>query len=1066
MTSHLTPEQEFITFYQGSVSIDAGAGSGKTFVLTRRILNLLTRGLKAEELVAVTFTEAAAAELRSRLQALLDSEAARGGVPEVIEAARALPLAQISTIHALCARLIREHPVESGAGLRFSVLDQSQASVWLERWLPEVLGELPASDFGDVPADLAVQAVRLMLADPQRAEQALRESMQAQEAEQRRLQDELAQATLDAQDTWQRSLTTLRQHAASVLGDPLEVGRQAVLQAAEPASAPHSRLAVRQALAGIRRNAGSAAAWGGHKDTVHRALNDLRIITQPLMAEQQLWQCRALLVLERLYYHAQARLDDLKAQQEVLTFADLERLAARALSDPQVREYYAQRFKALLVDEFQDTSPLQWEILSALSGHGLNFTVVGDEKQSIYAFRGADVTLFREARAQVSTQGGETRALTTSFRSHQALVDVINTFFEAYMPGPASPVSTAATFTPLRAHRQHSPHPSPPCELHVVGGAPHKDTLRQAEAKLLAHRIQNLMHEGRTVGGRPLAYRDIALLLRARTKLHLYEAALFQAGIPYAVQGGTGLLRRPEVRDLSELLHFLANPADDLALAALLRSPLLHWTDEKLVRFTRERGEETLWNALLRAGQAPALLRDLLPRRASRGASALITLALEHSDFAAVMASLPDGPRRLANVDAFLGLLHAYAAQGRGDVQQVSRLLRDSVRLDLPVPEATLGADDAVQLMTIHGSKGLEYPVVMLPDLLAEGHADSAPLLMHPELGLSLRVPGRKPEEQPEHHQRLLDRLAEQRLSEDERVRYVALTRAADLLILSASAKTSELSQVAYLSDLLPQEQVARYHYQAAQIPAPERLYRRRGGEVYTTSPGRAQALPETLPATSIGVYLHCPRAFEYRYISGRPPFTALWDSETQQREGGVSGAIIGSAVHQAIELGLDEKSIQARFTHLSPAERNEVARLTGGLNTPAFAALQGLTPLREVQVTHRVGPLSFEGVIDALYDDWIVDYKTDRSMNPHHHLPQLALYCSATGVSRASLAYLRHDTLYECSPADLQSGLDDIDRVVQGVTALNFAPTPSLETCRFCTFRQVCSAAVTGAQE
>lgn len=1058
------PEQQFIIESPLSVSIDAGAGTGKTFVLTRRILNLLRSGLKAEELVAVTFTEAAAAELRSRLQTLLDEEAQRLHDPQLLEAARALPLAQISTIHALCARILRDHPVESGAGMRFTVLDEAQTSVWMEQNLPEVLGELSAADFGEIPAQHALDAVSLMLRDPYRAEQALQVSMRTQAGEEAELKARLVEERAALADRWEKSLLTLQSYAATSPTDPLEVGRQAVLHAAQADGSWDVRCAtMRSVLSGIRRSAGTAKVWQGHKDEIHHALNELRAITQPLPLEQQLWQCQALPVLEKLYYQAQEKLDERKRQQEILTFADLERLAAQALAEPQVRQYYARRWKALLVDEFQDTSPLQWEIISALSEHGLNFTVVGDEKQSIYAFRGADVTLFRKARQSVAVQGGESRALTTSFRTHHALVEVVNTFFANYMPGPVSPESTAATFSPLKASRQTPPFPSDTCEFHVVTGAGLKDPMRQAEARLIAHRIQSLLSEGRAVDGRgssrPLAYRDIAILLRTRTHLAQYEAALFTAGIPYVVQGGTGLLWRPEVRDLRSLLQFLANPADDLALAATLRSPLVGWTDEQLLNAARTRStEESLWSSL---DAPPELLSRLLDARASRSASALITLALEHSDFGPVMATMPDGQRRLANIDAFLGLLHRYATEGRGGVQQVSRALQESVRLELPVPEATLGSDDAVQIMTIHGSKGLEYPVIIIPDLLAEGRSDSAPVLIHEEHGLSLRIPGVKPDDHPERHRFLLDLAAERRFSEDERIKYVALTRAADTLILTLTAKTSELPTAQQLSRFLPLENVARFSYQPEQIPPVPRRLLSRQGEVYFSRDERGVALPDHLPVTSIGVYLRCPREFEYRYVTGRPPFTALWEADTRQREGGASGAMIGSAVHQAIELGLSEALIQGRFPHLSEAERQEVGQLVARLQGTPFAALLLQTPQRELQVTAGVKGLTFEGVIDALYEGWVVDYKTDRRMEPEDHLPQLALYCAATGAPRASLAYLRHGQLYDYSAADLERGLGLVDCMVEGVQALNFAPAPSVARCTFCAYRQVCDAAL-----
>jgi ATP-dependent helicase/nuclease subunit A len=201
------------------------------------------------------------------------------------------------------------------------------------------------------------------------------------------------------------------------------------------------------------------------------------------------------------------------------------------------------------------------EVLSALAPEGVNLTVVGDEKQSIYAFRGADVRLFQQARTRIEERCGANRALSRSFRTHADLVEVTNAFFGGFMPGPTGAGSTAATFRPLSAHRQGAPHPSLPCEFHVITSAPKVNTpeLREAEAALIAHRIQSLLCKGRTVQegatSRPLSYRDVAVLLRVWTNLYLYEEALFRAGIPYTVQGGRGLLDRPEVRDLTQLLQ-------------------------------------------------------------------------------------------------------------------------------------------------------------------------------------------------------------------------------------------------------------------------------------------------------------------------------------------------------------------------------------------------------------------------------------------------------------------------------------------------------------------------------
>ncbi|WP_152872057.1 UvrD-helicase domain-containing protein [Deinococcus terrestris] len=1063
----LTDEQQRGITFGGSVAIDAGAGSGKTFVLTRRLLRQMQEGLQPEELVAVTFTEAAAAELRTRLQTLLEEEAHRSGDARLASAARTLPLAQISTIHALCARIIRDHPVESGAGLRFQVLDESQAAVWLDGVLPDVLATLPPGAFGAVPAALALDAVTLMLRDPHRAEAALQVSLTGHEARQQALEERLERQAQEAAGGWEDALHLLRGHSSSDPDDGLERARMAALQAAAVTGSWTVRqAAMHGALRSVRSNAGNARVWGAAKAVVHKAVQTLQRLSVPQgPLEAEVWQAQAVPVLARLYGHAQGRLNALKAEQEVLTFADLERLAARTLRHDEVRAYYQARWKAVCVDEFQDTSPLQWEILSALAPEGVNFTVVGDEKQSIYAFRGADVRPFREARAQIAARGGATISLHRSFRTHAPLVEVINTFFQSFMPGPSGAGSTAASFTPLQAHRRHAPHPSPPCELHVVRGPVGVTELRAAEADLIAHRIQALLAEGRTVEERgrirPLTYRDVAVLLRIRTNLPLYEGALFHAGIPSAVQGGRGLLDRPEVRDLTQLLFFLAQPADDLALAAVLRSPMFGWSDERLrdVAAPRPRGF-SLWQALDAAG-APPLLQTLCERRGSLTASALVTLALEGTQHATVMASLPDGMRRLANIDAFLSLLHTWAAAGRADVQSAALALQDALRLDLPVPEATLGSDDAVQIMTIHGSKGLEFPVVIVPDLLQQGRADSAPLLMDAERGLALRVPGLPGAQQPALHLKLQDLQAERRASEAERLMYVALTRAADALILTMAAKPSQAPDVAALTRGFPQEDVTRFAYEHHRIPRPEPWTLRRTGRVHGARMQESMALPESLPVTSLGAYLHCPRAFGYRYVAGRPPFSALWTEPGPLGTGRAGGAVIGSAVHQAIELGWSAAAIRAGFPHLRDAERQEVATLAGALSSPAFAALPTQPPQREVPLSLTFEDLQFEGVIDAHYGHWLVDYKTDRSVSPDDHAPQLALYLQATGAERASLAYLRQEVLYTLNPAEVERGLAQARHAAQGIRAGVFTPTPSAPACRLCLYRQVCDASL-----
>ncbi|MFC4427156.1 UvrD-helicase domain-containing protein [Deinococcus navajonensis] len=1076
-----TPAQAEAIFSQQSVAISAGAGSGKTRVLAERVLNLLRAGVGPGEIVAVTFTEAAAAELRERITRFVEARAEEeGGAWR--EAFSGLALLQVSTIHGLCGRIAREHPVESGAGLTFEVLDETDTQAWLDEHLTPVLAELSAEVLLAVPGKIRAEVVRTLLNDPLAADSALQVAAELAHLD---ASERARRAWKAAAGEWNeavQALTTLQGPA----GDELERFRLAALQAAgSPPVLGDGLRAVRLALDAHKGTIGKG--WDkADKAATHAALKTLKALAarDDLLGEstpEAQVHDQAVVALAEIFRHVGQRFAELKAEQEVATFADLEAYADAALKHAPVLAYYAQRWTHLLIDEAQDTNPVQWRILKALAGPGVNLTVVGDEKQSIYAFRRADVEVFRAAQAEVRARGGQVIPMGTSFRTHAGLVGAINTYFENLMRGPDAERPTAAQFEPLTAFREEHPFgEGAPCiELHALQGDD-EATLRAAEAAYLAGRIQALLLAGpdvydRSLGGpRPLRLSDIALLYRARTHQQVYENALAAAGLPYVVHGGRGLYDRPEVLDATNLLQTVADPTADVAFAAVLRGPHIQVTDQVLLDVARGRQDgESFWTAACRSAHpqvqaAVTLIRELREASAQLSASQLLMDADARTGAMLVHAAQPDGPRRLENIRRFQALLRVWAQEGLRDVASVADHLTRLSRLDAREAEAISPHPDAVQLMTIHGSKGLEFPVVVLADALRQGGGSSPPVRFDAAQGVALRLPLL---EEPAPEWVALEALAKEReLSEAERVAYVGFTRAADLLILSAtgSDKGKAQERFAALVANLPEEGVER-HYLTPQEVVPVTPLRLNSGGVrpfLEVQSGPSVILPGSLPVTSLGTYLQCPRMFAYRHLEGRLPLVQLWSEreaeEARNPERRAAGRQIGDAVHRALEHGWTVKDMTERLAYFSPPDLKTVVALVQSMAGESYAPLRGRTFERERPLQVTVGPVTFEGIVDA-YDrtgGLVLDYKTDREVHPEHHLPQLALYAHQLGAREAALAYLRHDRLHVFSAQDLARGLDVVHGAVDRLTALDLAPTPAPLTCKRCPFQGVCGAA------
>ena len=787
------------------------------------------------------------------------------------------------------------------------------------------------------------------------------------------------------------------------------------------------------------------------------------LLTQPEQALQAARVTRDNPVAEslgQLFRHVDDAFTVLKRDEGLASFEDLERWAQQALAHAHVRQYYAERLREVIVDEMQDTSEAQWRILQGIGQHA-HMVMVGDGKQAIYSFRGGSATVFRQAQEQTRAGGGELIHLADNYRSSLAVVATCNALFAQLLGDPQE------NFVPMRAVRQDDLQREAVEYHQVVDGT--AATRAATLGIVLAERLQaNLglpVIDRRTGETRPARWHDMALLIRSRTHLSAYSAALQQAGIPFVVHGGRGLLTRPEVREAIDLLAAVTDPGDDRLLVAVLRSTFFRWSEAQLYDLATQRESGgNLWQALqtstdLASRRAASRLREWRLLSATRSPAQLLQLADRESGFSVVHAAQSDSPVRLANLVRFREVLYRWTGQGRGTVASVSQHCQAILQLRHTrpgEPEAVASSPDAVQIMTVHQAKGREWPVVAYADAVPGGHGPEASLYVDTAIGLVLPTSAAWREVQASHQ-------AAER-EEEDRLLYVACTRARDRLILGASVGHARQAQQAAqrLGAALPAG-VVRATYQAGSVePGPALPLVEAGGQlVLDYRPGPGYALPQHISVSGLLRYATCPRLFAYHDLAGYLPLAGTWSDEPSRV---TLARTIGDAIHRSLQFGWSERRLHRQLNHLTEAERKEVRELLGRLESPAFQALQGVNWQREVTVEIQIAGLSVRGVVDAQDPGRgvLIDYKTDLEVDPTQHLLQLSVYAQALGAGGAGLVYLRHDRLHWFDMTDLQQGYARACSLVGQMRAGQYNPTPG-NACLSCPFRGVCDASACG---
>ena len=884
MPREYTKNQRQVIDLDGSdLCVAAGAGSGKTGVLVERYVRLIVQSREGKlaqeqragvaEILVITFTEKATKEMKSRIVESLTSLG-------LIEERRKIETAYISTIHGFCSRLLQENPFEAGVDPRLSVLDETQSRRLLRKSFEAVISE--AYETGDqerielVAAAQGAKFASYETADPMtQLANAVEKTLSKLRGAGKSLEEVEALWLSGAEASAAQSLSPVYQ-----LLDPILSEAKAATNALKLISNGLTGMAkllcdqllsLSERFEGERRLTPDSGGTRGERHLTpnpqHLNPNSLKqqiaILSEinetlgkskrrfgiaPGEIELMQWTGRLKILCEEaaLLFRVSAEQEEAagrnshrmwglvvevwkryQSEKRKLGKADSDDLQSEAVrlleTSPAVLSRYRRHFRYLMVDEFQDTNPLQMRLIQLLHNTNIpisvdvshtknaNFLfVVGDVQQSIYGFRSAEPSLFRNLEREYrERRAGKHISLAVNFRSRPEILKMIEQTFRQIWRDSDTP------FVPLECGAPFDPKATPSLELLVSAGLMRRDYVK-TEAAGLASRIRQMV-EGREFRitsrldsrrGEPVAYRDIAILMRSLTDIQKYEEAFSRRGVPYfVVGGGRGYYARQEIRDLLNVLITLDTPMNDVALMAVLRSPIVGAEVDTLYRLSllsqgdlngqvaKKRANSPLYPALIKLVEGRTLpieeqrkldrflhiMHKLREEEDRYPVGRLLERLISATQYDARLLCRPGGRRRLANVRKLLQIANADSVMG---VREFILRLKDMDRLsdregDAPTEEEEA---DVVRFITVHGAKGLEFPVVFLADLCRSIEFTETGLFnCDPHaLAMGTRLPT-----DPNLAYRAIDKIRQRAEQEEaERLLYVAMTRAREHLIL------------------------------------------------------------------------------------------------------------------------------------------------------------------------------------------------------------------------------------------------------------------------------------------
>ena len=979
----LTASQREVLAFQDNLCVLAGAGSGKTLTLVELVLKLLAEGLDLSRILALTYTEKAAREMRDRVRLALNERINQAREKERgfwVRQRRLLDRATISTIHSFCLQILRQYGLEAGVDPGFKIIEEdrdflsdARRDILLDRLQKKDQDLLDLIDWFPWISQGRRQGLDRLTSDIAQYSRTYGREVRIGEGETGSIApilDDLNKAAGLVFDLAEAGkLNMEKAYAQKAMAFAEKVREITGTSQGEEEMLPD--------LAGLGDYlAGGWFAAKPARDLAVKALEEIqaeidRRLSQPIKEK-----------LKTLAKTMDRAVSEAKERRGILDFDDLLLETRRLLAEkPDVRRSLKERYPIILVDEFQDTNRLQADILAylaepegdeaaypadtpaaeILARASKRLVIFGDPKQSIYRFRGAEVSVFQRFRWSMEEEavGRGVIPLNKNFRSKRQLIDLYNEFFQRMMPGREDYAASYEQADYQYYHRRSSSPGPAALILNTPSGSSQAEE-RKLEAQALAKYIQEILSDGKGVrvgeDGRIPQEKDVAVLLRRFTHLKEYERTFQEAGLDYYTVRGRGFYQCTEVWDLINLLFYLTDFNDGPSLLGVLRSPLVGLSDDQITRLAWAGSNRPDLLAFFgpnpkpfppdpefaEAARASKWLAELIAMAGVAFPAEIVERAVEDRDYLAVLAAQPQGEQKAANVQRFIETSRNLPYEALYSPHELAGFLRARLMDTQDDPEAQVSREeeDSIQIMTIHQAKGLEFPVVLVPDAGASPRLNAGRILFGDDdlLAISFKDPDTGKTRKPGDYLRLNAEHRQREMAEHVRLLYVAATRAEDHLVFSGSLesmkKDSWLVSLAEFQserpDLLGLEEPVESGISEPELSLPEadltenlpepgpeagRIVRR----VFDRP--QVQARTVTVNVTGLAQYLTCPRRYYLENVLGLTDNGTGGAGEGPSQDPRIKGTVFHYLM-ETVDLGAPfDLEMQTRYARQRAAE-------------------------------------------------------------------------------------------------------------------------------------------------
>ena len=1086
----IDPQQMAIRTIDKNLAVNAGAGTGKTKVLTERYVYILENGnleenREIESIVAITFTKKATQEMIERIRSEIKKNFHKD--QKWRRYYRDLEQANISTIHSFCGKILRENPIEANIDPLFEVLEDNKAAKLLKSSIIDVLNEKLESDddFLNLMTAFNINRIDSLVSDLYSVYNNIRTVGLDFKTVKDMTLEYLNSLKFEEEDLLEIKETII--YLSQNIPKNSKISKMVHNEDASWIkfySGNYERDELYIIIEHIESNLGNSS-----KEVEHfRKLRDL--LSKVLKTRDLQMQWMYILVLD-LLIGIDMNYEGLKFNLAVLDYDDLQIKVLKLLDNEAIRIYYQNKFKYFMIDEFQDSNELQRKIFYRLTSvkedlDQSNLFIVGDPKQSIYGFRGSDIDVFYSTIEDIkNTTKEDPITMSKNYRTKSPVLKFINTVFNSLM---------GKKYDSLIAHIIDEES----IDIEILENTDFENypELKEAEAatiyeaNLIAKRIKTLVNQGE------YDYKDFALLFRATTRNYIYEEALKNYNIPYFNSSGKRFFFKQEILEIINALKLISNPYDNIATIGFLRSPMIGITDDCLYYLLKNKVEsiyETMVNLnepgittedLEKINEAVELMTYLYIIKDSKTIAEVTEEIIEKTFFIETTLLKDNGEQSMANIYKFIDIVKSYESNNKSSLEDFIDYINEIKEGN--ESEANVESEDSnvVKLLTIHKSKGLEFPVVIIPEMSRDSGGGYSNLLFHKDVGLGIKAGNCKG-----IHDEIKEILSMKENEEKERVLYVAMTRAEDMLILGNQGKNSGFKKM--IRDLLEPSQYKIVGNIDIEMEAStniklieQKLLMRNEDEITLEIPLLFDAILnkkfETFSISQYLVFKQCNRKYYMDYYHGKSQVYIAETNVVETQDNRISAIDKGNIVHKFAQLYTSSSVVEDLLYEVTESfgftfedrTKNELMPYIDNYLNMYSEDYDEVFLEKPFHI--KIGNNYLNGIIDRINIKGdkieVVDLKTNRLRDKdiliEEYSPQLQIYAYAVGeilnkaVTKASILFLESGEKTEISldPKEIRNNIKNVNKFIDFVeNHNNINDYEKSANCKYCNYEMIC---------